>query len=187
LLDLEKQIFNPQGPQMIASQSAGQTLEQVRRDVYDSHRHRAFALAFYMTGNEVEAEQILIRTFTRVFSSPEAPDGAAVDAALFDELRQGGVLPACAPQESAPPTVTRDGQSVSSEGIRRTDLEEALQQLPPNLRMVFLLRDVEGYTPGAIASLMGCPEEEVRRTVVHARLQLRLAVAKIQKKRQEAA
>jgi RNA polymerase sigma-70 factor (ECF subfamily) len=187
LLDLEKQIFNPMGPQTIASQSAGQTLEQVRRDVYDSHRHRAFALAFYMTGNEVEAEGILIRTFTRVFSSPDAPDGAAVDTSLFEELRQAGVLPACAPQQSAPPPVTRDGQSVSSEGIRRTDLEEALQQLPPSLRMVFLLRDVEGYAPEAIARLMGCPEEEVRRTVVHARLQLRLAVAKIQKKRQEAA
>jgi len=147
LLDLEKQIFNQLGPKTIASQSAGQTLEQVRRDVYDSHRHRAFALAFYMTGNEVEAEQILIRTFTRVFSSPDAPDGPAVDASLFEELREAGVLPACAPQQSAPPTVTRDGQSVSSEGIRRTDLEEALRQLPPNLRMVFLLRDVEGYAP----------------------------------------
>src|SRR5579875_3143210 len=86
LLDLEKQIFQSQGPQTIASQSAGQTLDQLRRDVYDSHRHRAFALAYYMTGNEVEAEQMLIRTFTRVFSSPAAPDGAAVDACLFDEM-----------------------------------------------------------------------------------------------------
>jgi RNA polymerase sigma-70 factor (ECF subfamily) len=187
LLDPEKQIFRNLGPQTIASQSAGQTLDQLRRDVYDSHRHRAFALAFYMTGNEMEAEQILIRTFTRVFSSAAVPDGAAVDASLFSELRQAGVLPDCAPQESAPPPVVRDGQSVSSEGIRRTDLEEALRQLPPNLRMVFLLRDVEGYAPDAIAGLMGCPEEEVRRTVVHARLQLRLAVARIQKKRQDAA
>ncbi len=187
MLDLEKQIFNNQGPQTIASQSAGQTLEQLQRDVYDSHRHRAFALAFYMTGNEIEAEQILIRTFTRVFSSPAVPDGAAVDTSLFDELRQAGVLPACAPQETAPPPVVRDGQSISSEGIRRTDLEEAMQHLAPNLRMVFLLRDVEGYTPEAIARLMGCPEAEVRRTVLHARLQLRIAVAQIQKKRQEAA
>lgn len=186
MLDLEKQIFGKMGHKTIASQSAGQTLDQIRRDVYDSHRHRAFALAFYMTGNEVEAEQILIRTFTRAFSTPSVPDGAVVDASLFDELRMAGVLPACAPQESALPLVV-DGMSVSGGGIRRTDLEEALQELEPNLRITFLLRDVEGYAPEAIARLMNCTEAEVKRSVIRARLALRLAVAEIQKKRQEAA
>ena len=187
MLDLEKQIFGEMGPQTIASQSAGQTLQQLQRDVYDSHRHRAFALAFYMTGNEVEAEQILIRTFTRAFSSPAIPDGAVVDASLFDELRTAGVLPTCEPQEAGAIPVTTDGKSVSAEGIRRTDLEEALQLLPPSERIVFLLRDVEGYAPEAVGRLIGCPEDHVRRTLMRARLQLRLAVAEIQRKRQEAA
>ena len=186
MLDLEKQIFGKTGHQTIASQSAGQTLDQLRRDVYDSHRHRAFALAFYMTGNEVEAEQILIRTFTRAFSSP-APNGAVVDASLFDELRSAGVLPACEPQEPAAALPVVDGMSVSSGGIRRTDLEEALQELEPNLRITFLLRDVEGYAPEAIARLMNCTEAEAKRSVIRARLALRLAVAEIQRKRLEAA
>ena len=60
---------------LVVSQAAKQSCEQQQRDVYESHRHRAFSLAFYMTGNEMEAEEILATTFVKVFQQHERPDG----------------------------------------------------------------------------------------------------------------
>ncbi len=60
----------------------------VQRDVYDSHRHRVFALGFYMTGNELEAEEILTGTFVQAFRTEAVPQAEHVDAALIEELRQ---------------------------------------------------------------------------------------------------
>ena len=63
-------------------------MKQQQRDIYESHRHRTFSLAFYMTGNEMEAEEILATTFIRAFQQNEQPDGFAVDSALVNELSQ---------------------------------------------------------------------------------------------------
>src|ERR1700734_886578 len=71
---------------LVISQAAKQSAEQQQRDVYESHRHRAFSLAFYMTGNEMEAEEILATTFLRAFQQNERPDGYMVDSSLVAEL-----------------------------------------------------------------------------------------------------
>ncbi len=73
---------------LVVSQAAKQSAEQQQQDVYESHRHRAFSLAFYMTGNEMEAEEILAATFVKVFQQNERPDAFAVDSALLHELSE---------------------------------------------------------------------------------------------------
>jgi RNA polymerase sigma-70 factor (ECF subfamily) len=182
LLDFENKFLGLQGPKTVASRAEKQSLEQKRRDVYDSHRHRTFALAYYMTGNEMEAEGILVRTFTRVFSGPSEPNGESVDSSLLQELRDAGVLKEFeftpAPDCSA---------SLGSGNIRRTELEEAVQSLPSNERLVFLLRDVEGYQSAPIARLLGRTEPEINRTLLHARIRIRQRLAEIRRIRQQAA
>ncbi|MGC2500822.1 MAG: hypothetical protein WA400_01700, partial [Silvibacterium sp.] len=71
---------------------AKQSVEARQRDIYESHRHRTFALAYYMTGNELEAEQILTNTFVSAFRSASEPDGPDVDSALLEELRRRSCL-----------------------------------------------------------------------------------------------
>ena len=44
-----------------AREMAPQSLEERQRDIYDSHRHRVFSISYYMTGSELEAEEILQR------------------------------------------------------------------------------------------------------------------------------
>ena len=88
--------------------------------------------------------------------------------------------------------VTRDGGSVivfcgSKRNVRRTDLEEAIHTLPAQERLLFLLRDVEGYTPAKISELMKIPETQVNRTLLSARIRLRQALAAGQEEREEAA
>src|ERR1700678_2841791 len=86
LFNFEREFSADSNP--VVSQAAKQSCEQQQRDVYESHRHRTFSLAFYMTGNEIEAEEILASTFIRAFQQSEQPDGFAVDSALVGELHE---------------------------------------------------------------------------------------------------
>jgi RNA polymerase sigma-70 factor, ECF subfamily len=152
---------------LVVPQAAKQSLEQQQRDVYESHRHRAFSLAFYMTGNEIEAEEILATTFIRAFQQNELPDGFAVDSALIGELSQRFPL-----KKEEPAAVITPGAGLSHRNVRRPDLEAAVRNLPANERLLFLLRDVEGYAPAMISRLLDIPEPQVQRACFSARIRL---------------
>ena len=175
MFDIDRQLGPNSSHEIVATRSVQQNAVDRRRDVYDSHRHRAFALAFYMTGNEIEAETIVTRTFIAAFCAAPEPGAQQVDSALVHELRQRFPLeerdlPAAADArtESAPHLAGRN--------VRRAELEEAIQTLPPTERLLFLLRDVEGYTPSAIGQLLNIPETEVMRSLMSARIRLRQAL-----------
>lgn len=170
----ERQLAN--SPRVVASRQAKQSVEARQRDVYDSHRHRTFALAYYMTGSEVEAEEILTASFIRAFERKEEPDAQEIDSALLRELREREHLSDAPALVSASATQPATGD-LSGRNVKRTDLEEALRELPPTERLLFLLRDVEGYAPAVIAKLMGLPEKDVQRQLLKARIQLRRILA----------
>jgi RNA polymerase sigma-70 factor (ECF subfamily) len=132
-----------------------------------------------MTGNELEAEQILTDTFVRAFYAVEEPEGRDIDRALLKELRQRSALSL---DDSQPPSLPAPCQSDEcvERNVKRTDLEEAIQYLPPTERLLFLLRDVEGYTPMSIAQLLEIPESRVHRGLFTARLRLRGILAETQ-------
>lgn len=180
MFDLERQLSAK--PATLVQLKAEQSVEQRQRDVYHSHYHRIFALAFYMTGNELEAEEILASSFLKAFSVSEEPDGHTVDLALISEL-QGRL---CF-RTKGEPVSTSPQSGLAQVNVRRTDMEEALQELPPMEKIVFLLRDVEGYDIDRIASLIALPSKEVLPILLTARLRLRQRLAGITSRRQEAA
>lgn len=190
LFEFDEQLIQKGSAQITITRRAKQQLDQVQRDIFDTHRHRTFALAFYMTGNELEAEAILTSTFVRAFDTVEEPQGPDVDAALIQELRQRFPLGEDAPHTHPAAKAASDPDfNLSGGNVRRTDMEEAVQTLPSTERFLFLLRDVEGYTPAAIAELLQMPESKVNRTLFAARLHLRqaLAVAQAERRAEEAA
>jgi RNA polymerase sigma-70 factor (ECF subfamily) len=174
LFDLERMIHD-KSSRVVATQQAQQQVCDKQRDVYESHRHRVFALAFYMTGSEIEAEEILTTTFVDAFRTAAEPQGALVDAALVERLRERFPLEHVASLTDLKSVA--GGAHLSGRNVRRTDLEEAIQELPPAERLLFLLRDVEGYTPSAISQLLDMPEAKVQRGLLAARIRLRQALA----------
>ena len=160
-------FFEEINPKIVAAETEECSVEQAQRDIYDSHRHRIFSLAYHMSGNELEAEQILTDSFTRAFSAAPRPDGNAIDQALVTELGRHFPLTTTAP---AP---VNESQTMSGRNVRRTDLEEAIQLLPSTERLLFLLRNVEGYTSEAISQLLGMEQSKVNRTLFSARIRLR--------------
>lgn len=141
-----------------------------------------------MTGNEIEAEQILTSTFVRAFRQAEEPEGRDVDAALLEELRQRSHLdPETSTSGDFQAHPFGSAADLTERNVKRTDLEEAVRDLPPTERLLFLLRDVEGYTPAAIAELLKMEEPEVKRGIFTARLRLRRILAEIQVDEQQKA
>lgn len=165
-----------------AREMAPQSLEERQRDIYDSHRHRVFSVSYYMTGSELEAEQILRDSFVRAFTAAPEPDHTIVDAALVDELKSQQVLKE---GESVPPPSVE--YLPQRHNILRTELEEAIRYLPSNERLVFLLMDVEGYPAKRVAELLQLSPSQVLRTGMTARLRLRAELAAASASDQEAA
>lgn len=157
-------------------------LEDRQRDVYESHRHRVFSLSFYMTGSEIEAEELLQETFIAAFSRTAEPDQAAVDSAMLEEMKSRMLL-----EEAETLPIPQGVHLPRSRNILRADLEEAVRCLPPQERLVFLLMDVEGYSPTRIAELLNMTSSDVIRTAIRARLRLRAEIASIHRNGQCAA
>jgi DNA-directed RNA polymerase specialized sigma24 family protein len=140
------------------------------RDVFESHRHHIFSVAYYMTGDEREAEIILGQTFIEAFRKHRKPGAQELDEQLMHELAARLSL-------DPVPAATPDGAALSGRNVRRTDMEEAVWQLPGQERLCFLLRDVENYPPERIALLLALPAPEVRRVLLSARIRLRQILA----------
>jgi DNA-directed RNA polymerase specialized sigma24 family protein len=140
-----------------------------RRDAFETHRHRIFALAVYMTGDERVAEDLLAETFIRVLRVNPSPDGNAVDLAFLVELRRLMPVGEC--------TLTMSDVSTRSltwhGNVLRTELEAALLDLPATERLIYLLRDVEAYSPARIAALLSLSEFQVKLALMAGRLKLR--------------
>lgn len=141
------------------------------RAMYEENRHRVYALAFWMTDNELVAQDVMTDTFERAFALGE--DGPeAIDRALLAELRD--IVPfeeltlKCAPSTTV---------SEVRRNTKRVDLERAVVQLPPTERLVFLMHDVEQYAHSRIARLLGLTEIESQNALHQARLRIRELLA----------
>ena len=157
---------------MVQCQMSERSLEHRQRDIYETHKHRTYAVAYYMVGNEIEAEEVTQGAFVEAFRQSEEPDGRCVDCSLVNELRQRMPL-----DEQPSPAEAVPGQTLGGRNVKRTEMEEALKELPPNERMVFLLRDVEGYDADRVATLLEVPRQQVERTLFSARIRIRTALA----------
>lgn len=173
--------FDRYRSRVVSRQMAASPLEQKQRDVYDSHRHRVFSVSFYMTGSELQAEEILEEVFIRAFRRCEEPNHAVVDAALVEQLGEHMVLG----DTNLP--VPRIDALPADRNIFRPDLEEAIRALPPFERLVFLLMDVEGYSTSRVAPLVGKSEGEILRASIRARMRLRAELAALRADGEQAA
>lgn len=139
---------------------------------YRENRHRVYGLAFWMTGNEIAAQELMINTFCRAFAASPDPDVEAMDRALVAELRELGPLGPLTLECTPSPEVHNVRRN-----ILREHLERAVVQLPATERMIYLLHDAEGYDHARIARTLGLREEESILGLHQARLRLRELLA----------
>lgn len=142
--------------------------------VWESNRHRVYSFAFWMTDNELAAEEISAATFRRAFAHSESPTEEMIDRALLTEVREltpVGVM-------SLDCGVATEIESIRH-NVKRVHLERAVVQLPATERLVFVMHDGEGYSHERIARTLGITEEESKNGLHQARLRIRELVSQM--------
>ncbi len=158
----------------------------------ERYGRRVYAMAYRMAGSEADAKDLAQEAFIRVWRSlsrlrPDVPlEGwlyRTVTNLFIDLLRRrrGPRI-----QSLDEPLATTSGELArerpdASADVERTVLgaivdrrvQQALMSLLPDVRMVVVLADVEGYAYEEIASMMGIPVGTVKSRLHRARLALR--------------
>ncbi|HKB90495.1 MAG TPA: sigma factor-like helix-turn-helix DNA-binding protein [Opitutaceae bacterium] len=142
-------------------------------DIYQDNCHRIYSLAFWMTGNELTAEQLSTNTFLRAFVSANYPTKEQIDRAFLSEVREFTALGTLTLSCVAAPATSIYGN------VKRPHLEQAVLELPATEKMIFLFHDVEGYEHSRIARLLGMTEKESRQGLHQARMQVRSLVTQM--------
>lgn len=141
--------------------------------IYKENQQRIYTLAFWMTDNELEAEELVENCFRQAFSTVAAPTADLIDRSLTMELRASrplGILSLNCAEATQRHSVRRSA--------KRVDLERAVVQLPATERFIYLLHDAERYSEARIAALLGLAEDEVRSGLHQARLRMRELLAR---------
>ena len=158
--------------------------EQIVRD----HSARVYRLAYRLTGNPHDAEDLTQDVFVRVFRSlhtfqPGTFEGwlhrittnLFLDSARrkqkirFDGLAEGS-------EERLPSTWKTPSEALADAGLDH-DVAAALAALPPEFRAAVVLCDIEGLTYEEIASVLDTKIGTVRSRIHRGRAQLRAALA----------
>jgi RNA polymerase sigma-70 factor (ECF subfamily) len=175
--------------------AAGSALERAQqgdpeafRMLVDAHSRPLFRLAYRMTANEQDAEDIVQETFLRAYRAIERFDpqarvstwlyaiasNCAVDTLRRRKHRRTDALDRPDAREAAGPEPGPERQAVGRELRARIDVE--LGRLPAKERVAFALRHFEDLPIREIACVMGTTEGAVKNNIFRAVHKLRDAL-----------
>ncbi|WP_380161367.1 RNA polymerase sigma factor SigE [Kineococcus sp. R86509] len=171
-------------PSAAASTWVPPTWEEVVRD----HSARVYRLAYRLTGNRHDAEDLTQEVFVRVFRSlsnyqPGTFEGwlHRITTNLFlDQVRRKQRIRFDAladdVNDKLPSTDVGPERAFEHRNLD-DDVQKALDALPPDFRAVVVLCDIEGLSYEEIAATLGVKLGTVRSRIHRGRAQLRAALA----------
>ncbi len=150
--------------------------------IYEMFKRPVFGLAYRHTGNKAVSEDLLQDVFLKVFTHlRDVRDAVTFPAWVFrislntcySYLRQKRVRSErdVSLTELEATIVDESGEAVERD--LRKPLDEAIGTLPPRLKSVFVMHDVQGYKHEEIARLLGCSVGTSKSQLFKARLKLR--------------
>jgi len=180
---------NTQPPLSLSALKAGDREEFAR--FVNAYSAPIYRLALKMTADPAEAEDVLQNTFLKALQNIASFEErsalstwlyriAANEALMTLRRRKPQISLDEEPEEdSAAPLPTQfsdwcclpESEFASTE--TRQQLEKAIQQLPHTLKVVFLLRDIEGLSIKETSEALGLAETAVKTRLLRARLRLR--------------
>jgi len=156
-------------------------------EVVRTHSARVYRLAYRLTGNQHDAEDLTQEVFVRVFRSlstytPGTFEGwlHRITTNLFlDTVRRKQRIrfDALPDDPERVPGRERSPQQVFDDNNFDGDVQAALDALPPDFRAAVVLCDLEGLPYEEIAATLGVKVGTVRSRIHRGRAQLRAALA----------
>ena len=157
--------------------------------LYRLHSERVYALCMRMLRNPDEAEDSTQEVFLHVFRKIQGFRGASAFSTWLHRVAVNTVLMrirgsklakaalvenAEGNEESGAPRRELGAPDVRLEGyIDRVTIEDAIKQLPPRCKLMFVLYDIQGYAHSEIANLLGCSVGNAKSQLHKARVRLR--------------
>ncbi|MFI9011310.1 RNA polymerase sigma factor SigE [Actinosynnema sp. NPDC053489] len=155
-------------------------------EVVREHADRVYRLAYRLTGNQHDAEDLTQETFIRVFRSlasykPGTFEGwlHRITTNLFLDMarRRSRVRMEALPEESDRiPGDDPTPEEVYADTHLDPELQAALDELPPEFRAAVVLCDVEGLSYEEIGATLGVKLGTVRSRIHRGRQALRVAL-----------
>ena len=156
-------------------------------EIVEQHSARVFRLAYRLTGNQHDAEDLTQEVFIRVFRSldsfkPGSFEGwiHRITTNLFlDRVRRKSKFRFDRFGDGAEERLTAADPSperVWSDATLDADVEAALASLPDEFRVAVVLCDIEGLSYEEIADVLGVKLGTVRSRIHRGRKQVRVAL-----------
>jgi len=155
--------------------------------VVRQHSARVYRLAYRLSGNQQDAEDLTQETFVRVFRSlanfqPGTFEGwlHRITTNLFLDMvrrRQKIRFDALPEDTERLPGSAPSPEQVYADAYLDPQVQAALDALPPDFRVAVVLCDIEGLTYEEIAATLGIKLGTVRSRIHRGRVQLREALA----------
>jgi RNA polymerase sigma-70 factor (ECF subfamily) len=181
-------VVRPEAPEPEVAWVAP-TWEQVVRD----HSARVYRLAYRLSGNPQDAEDLTQETFVRVFRSladfsPGTFEGwlHRITTNLFLDMvrrRQRIRFDALPEDTERLPGASPSPEQVYADTHLDPQVQAALDALSPEFRVAVVLCDIEGLTYEEIAATLGIKLGTVRSRIHRGRVQLRQALAHLAPRR----
>lgn len=152
--------------------------------LYERHNRRVYSLCLRMTQNSAEAEDLAQEAFIQLFRKIGSFRGDSafttwlhrltVNQCLMHFRKRSVKLERTTEEGETPVQVVSGTENPNAMPVMdRIALDNALTQLPPGYRTVFLLHDVEGHEHEEIAKMLGVAVGTSKSQLHKARMKLR--------------
>jgi RNA polymerase sigma-70 factor, ECF subfamily len=153
-------------------------------EIYHLHHKRVYSICFRMLQNASDAEDLTQQVFIQLFRKLHTFRGESSFTTWLHRLTVNQVLMHFRRRMVKTEKTTDDGSTpirivTGTENpsrmalIDRIALNQAIGQLPPGYRMVFILHDVEGFEHDQIGKMLGCAVGTSKSQLHKARQRLR--------------
>jgi len=156
-------------------------------EIVNRHSDRVYRLAYRLTGNQHDAEDLTQEVFVRVFRSlhtytPGTFEGwlHRITTNLFlDQARRKQRIrfESLGEDGSRVGSSVRSGEAIATDGLFDSDVESALAALPPDFRVAVVLCDIEGLSYEEISEILDVKLGTVRSRIHRGRAMLRASLA----------
>jgi len=153
-------------------------------EIYRSHYKRVYSICFRMLRNAADAEDLTQQVFIQLFRKLHTFRGESSFTTWLHRMTVNQVLMHFRRRLVKTEKTTDDGSTpiriVSGTEnpsrmalLDRIALNQAIGQLPPGYRMVFILHDLEGFEHDQIGKMLGCAVGTSKSQLHKARQRLR--------------
>lgn len=157
--------------------------------IYDHFKSSLYGLAFRYTRNHAVAEDLLQDIFVKVYSNLHTLDNdhtfegwlyrIAVNTCLSYLRTHKRVYRKEVPLEDVEGYMTHKKSHTQEDMINKT-LDEAIKDLSPRLKSVFMLHDIQGFKHEEVAQIMDCSVGTSKSQLFKARMKIRKHLEKKQ-------